>query len=175
MKKRALLLLSCVVLVVGAVVAGPASVASKASKNILRFDTMVGVPRPYTGATNAIRGVPGGGLPWVVDSARGELKVDGEIEITVRGLVIDPNDQAAIDAGLAGTNPSPTFKAIVSCMSKDAGGTTATTVNVETGVFPANAAGDSKIDDSVNLPQPCIAPIVFVTGPTGAWFATTGF
>jgi len=28
----------------------------------------------------------------------------------------------------------------------------------------------------VSLPRPCIAPIVFVTGPTGidAWFAVTG-
>ena len=28
----------------------------------------------------------------------------------------------------------------------------------------------------MSLPKPCIAPIVFVTGPTGtdAWFAVTG-
>jgi hypothetical protein len=27
----------------------------------------------------------------------------------------------------------------------------------------------------VDLPSPCIAPIVFVTSPNGAWFAATGF
>jgi hypothetical protein len=27
---------------------------------------------------------------------------------------------------------------------------------------------------TVSLPSPCIAPIVFVTAPTGAWFAATG-
>jgi hypothetical protein len=38
------------------------------------------------------------------------------------------------------------------------------------------SAGDSTINAQVSLPQPCIAPIVFVTGPTGTdvWFAVTG-
>ena len=31
------------------------------------------------------------------------------------------------------------------------------------------------ISDTIVLPQPCIAPIVFVTSPGGAWFAATGF
>jgi len=154
--------------------AGSGSAANAKDSNVLEVKSMVGVPRPYTGATNAIRGVPGGGLPWVVAFAEGELKSDGKIEVTVRGLLIDPNDPAAIAAGRAGTNPSPNFKAIVSCLSKDAAGNP-TTVNVSTGLFPADAAGNSKIEDMVSLPQPCIAPIIFVTSPTGSWFATTGF
>ena len=40
---------------------------------VLEFDTMVGVPRPFTGAVNPIRGVPGGGLPWVISFGKGEL------------------------------------------------------------------------------------------------------
>jgi hypothetical protein len=175
MRKNALLLLSCLALLVGLIVAGPASVASsKGSKKILEFETMVGVPRPYTDPANAIRGVPGGGLPWVVDSANGELRLDGRVEVRVKGLVIDPNDPAAIAAGLAGTNPVPNFKAIVSCLSKDAAGN-AVTSNVETGLFPATATGNAQIEDTVSLPSPCIAPIVFVTSPTGSWFASTGF
>ncbi len=140
---------------------------------ILEFNTMIGVPRPYTGAANAIRGIGGGGLPWVVRAAKGELKTNGKLEIKVSGLVIDPNDPAAITAGRAGTNPSPTFKAIVSCLSKDANGA-ATTVNVSTSTFPATPTGDSVIEDTVALPQPCIAPIIFITSPTDAWFAATG-
>ena len=175
MKKRVLLLLSCAVLVGGLLAAGPASVASdQGSTKILKFQTMVGVPRPYTGSTNAIRGVPGGGLPWVVGQAMGKLKANGRVQIEVQGLVLDPNDADVIAAGLAGKNPVPSFKAIVSCMSKDAAGTTATTVNVETALFPASMTGDSEIDGKVNLPKPCIAPIVFVTSPAGQWFATTG-
>jgi hypothetical protein len=174
MRKSALLLLASVVLVAGVVVLGPASAIGQGAPKILEFDTMVGVPRPYTGDTNAIRGVPGGGLPWVVDEAKGELRVDGRIEIEVEGLVLDPNDAQVIAAGLAGVNPSPNFMAIVSCLSRDAAGSTATTVNVETGLFPASTTGDSEIEDTVDLPEPCIAPIVFVTSPGGSWFAATG-
>jgi hypothetical protein len=174
MKKSALLLLASVVLVAGVVVLGPASAIGQGAPKILEFDTMVGVPDPYTLPANAIRGVQGGGLPWVVDEAKGELRVDGRIEVEVEGLVLDPNDPDVPQA-VAGTNPVPNFKAIVSCLSRNAEGTIATTVNVETGLFPANAAGDSEIEDTVNLPEPCIAPIFFVTSPNGAWFAATGF
>jgi hypothetical protein len=173
MRKNALLLLSCVVLAGALIASGPASMATGKGSKILKFDTMVGVPRPYTELSNAIRGVQGGGLPWVIDSAHGQLQADGDIEIEVEGLVIDPNDPAAITAGVAGINPVPNFRAIVSCLSKDAAGN-AVTSNVQTGTFPASMAGDSQIEDTVSLPDPCIAPIVFVTSPSGAWFAATG-
>jgi len=173
MRKSALLLLSCAVLAVGLLVAGPASVA-KGPDKVLKFHTMAPVPRPYTDPTNAIRGVPGGGLPWVIGSANGQLGRDGDIQVEVEGLVIDPNDQAAIDAGVAGTNPVPNFKAIVSCLSKDSQGNAFTT-SAETGLFPATADGNAEIEDTVSLPDLCIAPIVFVTSPGGQWFAATGF
>jgi hypothetical protein len=174
MRKHASLLLATTLLV-GLVVAGQALPATgQGGSKILKFDTMVGVPDPYTGATNAIRDVPGGGLPWVVAEASGDLRVGGRIRIEVQGLVLDPNDPD-VPVALRGTNPVPNFRAIVSCLSKNAAGTVATTVNVQTGLFPASTAGDSEIEDTVNLPQPCIAPIVFVTSPGGQWFAATGF
>jgi hypothetical protein len=160
--------------------AGSASSAIAKEPKILEFDTMVGVPRPYTGTTNAIRGVPGGGLPWVISSGFGELKANGDVEVTVQGLVIDPNDPAAIAAGVAGRNPANAFKVIVSCLSKDAGGN-ATTINLSSQTFPATTGlaseggGNSKIEAHLDLPQPCIAPIIFVTSGGGNWFAATGF
>jgi len=163
-----------IVAVAGVVVGGQVTLATGSeTAKILDFDTMVGVPRPYTGATNAIRDVPGGGLPWVVDSAHGKVRADGRVEVSVRGLVFDPNDPGTIAAGVAGRNTIPNFRAIVSCLSKDAGGG-ATTVNVSTGLFPADESGRSTIVDTVDLPSPCIAPIVFVTSPTGSWFAASG-
>ena len=176
MRKSAIMLFAAILLLGAAVVGGRVSQASgEESAKILAFKTMVGVPDPYTGATNAIRGVPGGGLPWVVDSAKGKLRADGRIKVSVMGLVLDPNDPD-VPPAIAGTNPVPTFKAIVSCMSKDAAGTTATTVNVSTGEFPADTAGNSMISDTVDMPRPCIAPIVFVSpGTSNAWFASTGF
>ena len=73
---------------------------------------------------------------------------------------------------LQGTNPLPDFQAIVSCQSISANGS-ATIANVTTADFTASPAGDSTIRSRVSLPRPCIAPIVFVTGP-GIWLAATG-
>jgi hypothetical protein len=173
--KRAILFMTVVtILAASLAVGGWASDAAAKESNILEFSTMIGVPRPYTGAANAIRGINGGGLPWVVNFASGELKANGKLEVTVHGLVLDPNDAVVNSVpGRAGTNPIASFKAIVSCMSKDANGN-AVTANVSTGLFPADAAGNSVIESTVALPQPCIAPIVFVTNPGGAWFAVTG-
>ncbi|HKC57811.1 MAG TPA: hypothetical protein VKC35_16880 [Vicinamibacterales bacterium] len=142
-----------------------------ADDKILSFDTMTGVVRPFTGATNAIRGVPGGGIPWALTEAKGELRTDGRIRVRVRGLVL-------AEGARAGTNPVAAFKAIVSCLTPATDGTgalVASTVNRSTNTFPASPEGDSEIEDVVSLPTPCIAPIVFVTSPTGAWFSATGF
>lgn len=167
--KKLLLVTMSVITFFSAFFAGSVLIASADESKVLQFNTMVGVPRPYTGATNAIRGVPGGGLPWVIDFAKGKLSPDGDIDVMVKGLVIDPNEPSAV----AGTNPSPVFKAIVSCLSKDAGGS-AVTVNVSTQAFPADTAGNAHIQDTIVLPEPCIAPIIFVTSNGGSWFAATG-
>ena len=72
------------------------------------------------------------------------------------------------------SNPIPDFKAIVSCQTIGAAGS-ATITNVSTGQFPASATGNADINARVTLPQPCIAPIVFVFGaPNVGWFAATG-
>lgn len=173
MKKLLFVYLAAVLILSGTFFSTQASPAAASSPKILDFDTMVGVPRPYTGPTNAIRDIPGGGLPWVVGSAKGKLETDGSVEIKVTGLVIDPNDPAAITAGVAGINPAPAFEAIVSCLSKDASGAPIT-VNRVTPTFPASPDGNSMISATVDLPHPCIAPIVFVASPGGAWFAATG-
>ena len=145
---------------------GAAQTVSAKESKVLEFGTMVGVPAPYTrGNGNAIRGIDGGGVPWVIGSAEGELKASGKLEIKVSGLVL----------ASTGANPIANFKAVVSCLSKDATTGAATTMNVSTGLFPADAAGNSEIEAMVVLPSLCIAPIIFVTSPTGAWFAATGF
>ena len=146
-----------------------ASIAKADDSKILQFNTMATVTRPYTGPTNAIRGVPGGGVPWVIEFANGKLSPNGNVDVLVRGLVVDPNEPVAV----AGTNPSPVFKVIVSCLSKDTSGGAAT-VNVSTQNFSADTAGNAHIKDTVSLPQPCIAPIIFVTSGGGNWFASTG-
>jgi hypothetical protein len=50
------------------------------------------VTEPLTGSAHPVRGLGGGGLPWQLDSARGELRADGRLEVTVRGLVLARRD-----------------------------------------------------------------------------------
>jgi hypothetical protein len=141
---------------------------------------LTGAPRPYagSGAANAIRGVPAGGLPWVLGSGKAKLFAGGRLVVEVEGLVFDPADAAVIARGLAGQNTVASFKAIVSCQSVVDGA--AAVVNVESPLAPATVGpasaggGDASISATLALPSPCIAPIVFVTSPTGAWFAATG-
>ncbi|HEX5468885.1 MAG TPA: hypothetical protein VFW80_07540 [Gaiellaceae bacterium] len=146
-----------------AVIGVSAAISSGDGRSVLKFDTMTPVVSPYTGSTNPIRGVNGGGIPWVIDSAHGKLNADGRLRVEVDGLVL----------ATTGVNPSPTFEAIVSCMSVDTAGQPST-VNVSTNPLPATPTGDAKIDATVSLPSPCIAPIVFVASGGGSWFAATG-
>ena len=164
----------CVAALVSAVaVQGVAASAGPGPATVLKFSRMTPVTGPYVGPANPVRGVAGGGLPWILTAGSGSLKQDGHLMVRVRGLVLA--NQAPVPPALQGTNPFPTFRALVSCQSIGAGNT-ATITNVSTGDFTANGAGDSTINAQVSLPQPCIAPLVFVTGPTGTdvWFAVTG-
>ncbi|MPZ60429.1 MAG: hypothetical protein GEU93_03845 [Propionibacteriales bacterium] len=136
----------------------------------MKFDVMAPVVEPFTGAANAIRGVPGGGLPWEIDAARGELTSDGRVEVEVEGLVLAR--RAPVPEERQGTNPVPSFRVLVSCVSSSSG--EPATVNVSTETAPATTTGDATIEGIVDLPSPCFAPIVFVTSPDGAWFAVTG-
>lgn len=145
--------------------------AALAGDKVLEFESMAGVIRPFTGSANAVRDVNGGGLPWVIRVGKGEVKADGRIELKVRGLVLA--DDPAVPPARRLVNPIPNFRAVVSCLTVDAAGLAAT-VNVTTGDFPATTGGDSEIEAALELPSPCLAPIVFVTSPGGAWFAVTG-
>ncbi len=140
--------------------AGSGTVLAHESHRLLEFDSMTGVNGAAVGTVNH-RGIIGGGLPWSIKSGRGSVDGNGEVEVTVKGLVIPVPP-------FNGTNPVPLFGAIVSCITS--GGAI---VNVSTKLFPANSAGDSTIEDTVTLPHPCKHVLLFVVspGPGAAWFA----
>jgi hypothetical protein len=166
MKKYGVIALAAMLVLSAALLAGGRATAKE--PKILEFDSLVGVPQALTGTQNPIRGINGGGLPWMIGPSYGELKANGKLEITVNDLVFaaGPN---------VGKNTVASFRAIVSCLRSDG-----TVENVMTAPFPATVAtatdpgGDAYIEAKLVLPQPCIAPLVFVTSPGGAWFATTG-
>jgi hypothetical protein len=138
--------------------AGTLGVAAHERGTLVEFDSMTPVSGAAVGTVND-RGIKGGGLPWVIKSARGEVDRHGNVEVRVRGLVIPV-------APFNGTNPVGTFGVIVSCLSHGKVANTAVA-----GLSTATAAGDATIETRVALPRPCQDSIVFVTSPTGAWFA----
>jgi hypothetical protein len=165
-RKRSMSVAIALALLVGLLV--QSSLASAGTANILKADTMVGVPQAFTGTQAPIRGINGGGIPWTLSSGKVVLTADGHLTVKVEGLVL-------ASGGSAGTNPIDHFLAIVSCLRSD------TTIdNVTTDPFPAttgpaaSGGGNAKFEGDVSLPAPCIAPIVFVTSPGSAWFASTG-
>jgi hypothetical protein len=170
MKKLFLVTLSALLLL-STFFAGSVSTATAKGPKILKFDAMAGVPSGLTGAQSQVplRGINGGGIAWTIASASGELRASGHLEITVEGLVLAAGANA-------GSNPSATFRGLVSCVKSDG-----SFQNILTDPFPATTGpasaggGNATIVADVTLPQPCIAPIIFVTSATGSWFAATGF
>jgi hypothetical protein len=161
------------ILVIGLIMAAlffgrQSAATAQAGARVLAFDTMVGNSPAFTGATNPIRGINGGGLPWMLNSATGQLLSNGRLDIEVRGLVLAAGANA-------GSNPVAAFGAIVSCLGADG-----SVQNIATETFPATTGpareggGNARIRAQVALPETCIAPIIFVTSPAGSWFAATG-
>jgi hypothetical protein len=134
------------------------------ARTILKFDTMTPVVAPFTGDVNAIRGTGGGGVPWALKAAEGELRTDGKLEVTVKGLVIVRT----------GSNPVPAFVAAVNCLTI---GSPKNGVTLLTPAVPVGTNGNADFEAKLTLPKPCVAPIVFVGAVIQGsfrWFATTG-
>jgi hypothetical protein len=161
---KRLVMLLALVGVVGLGVAFAATAGGNSAK-VLKFERMAPVVAPFTGATNPIRGINGGGVPWSIESGTGFLRADGRLHIEVEGLIIPAR----------GNNPISAFRGVVNCLTPES---PTNGVDFVTDPFPATTTGDSTIDATVDLPRTCVAPIVFVTNgtgsPPGAWFATTG-
>jgi len=146
------------------------SATAAQGNSFLEVNKMVGVSGPFTGSTNPIRGVSGAGLNWRVTSANVELSRQGQLEVEVRGLVLDDARAGALNH----TNPLPNFRASVNCQVIDSAGQPGV-VNVSTTDFPATTTGNARIEQKLILPAHCFAPIVFVTTSTGSWLSVTGF
>jgi len=141
---------------------------------ILTFQTMYGVDGPFVGETNPIRDVVGDELPWeIVGFARGSLDTAGHLKILVRGLVFA--DDPSVPPELVGTNDEAEFRGLVSCLTETEEDTVETQ-NVISEGFPADKQGNSFINATIELPNPCVAPVVMIlAGSEDKWFAVNGF
>ena len=153
----------------------PLAVDDGDSRALFEFHRLTPVVAPFTGNTNPIRGLGGGGIPWRIRSGHAELNASGRLEVHVRGLVLNAGPNA-------GTNPIAKFAAILSCQSVNTSenAPAPAILNLVAGVASATAAGDADIEGTVSLPSPCIAPIVFVAIPatstaSARWLAASGF
>ena len=132
---------------------------------------MYAVDGPFVGEENPIRNIPGDGLPWAIRSAEGTLLSDGTLTIAVRGLVFTKDPE--VPPALRGINDEDHFRGIVSCLTEE--GDDVGISNVATAGFPATRGGDAFISQRVKLPNPCVAPIIFVAaGDEDDWLAVTG-
>ncbi len=135
---------------------GSATVLAHDDHAIVQFSSMTPVTGAAVGAVNE-RGLVGGGKAWVIESGTGSVSRDGDVMVSVTGLVIPD---------LGNVNPLTKLKAIVSCITQHH-----VIVNISTGLFDATSTGDVTIDDTVALPRHCGHAVVFVTSAGGAWFA----
>jgi len=166
--KKPLLMLSCLL-----ALASPVHAKKEKLRVVLDFHTMYAVDEAFLGPTNAIRGIAGDELPWeIVKGVRARLSTNGRLRIHVRGLVFTQDD--IVPPELRGTNDETQFRGAVSCLTEDNG--QVITTNIFTEGFPATPKGNSDIKTQIQLPEECIAPIVFIlAGSEDKWFAVTGF
>jgi len=173
MKKMMIVLVACLsTLAISSAVTARTS-RTAAARSVLTFQTMYGVDGAFVGDANPVRGLNGDELPWEIgNSTNGRLDSNGRLKIQVHGLVFA--DDPSVPPELRGRNDERFFRAVVSCLTVDSNGSVVTR-NVSTDGFAATETGNCDIDAMIDLPSPCVAPVVFViAGSENKWFAVTG-
>ena len=144
-----------------AVVALPGMASADPGGSKVLDDQLTGLPSDMTGQT--LFGVTAGGIAWRLDSGSARLFADGRLQVSVHGLVLAAG-------GAEGTNPIPNAQAIVTCAGVPA---------ASSSVVPYSADGDAQINETVSLPDHCLAPAVFFAGVpapgVARWFAVSGW
>jgi len=111
-----------------------------------------------------IRGIDATEGPRTLREVEGKLKVNGELDLQIKGLV-DAAD---------GRNAEATFTAVVSCIATTDTGQDVV-VNLESDPATASSRGNAHIRSRLALPQLCMAPVLFVTNDAGEWLAVSGY
>jgi hypothetical protein len=109
---------------------------------------------------------PSCGKVWKLASGEAELEKDGELEVEVKGLVLN-------DASTGNANGTPDgvdgVAAAVVCGGK---------VAAQTDVVPLSKEGKAKVKAKVSVPSDCANPVIVLReryeGKIGGWLAATG-
>ena len=107
-------------------------------------------------AVNVVRGVNPGGIPWVIERLSAEVKQDGRISVSGRGLLLAGGDGV-------GTNGGQSVRARLFCGN----------LTHDTGLVALEADGDFRIHDVLSPlpPVPCDNPALLIVNAGSAWFA----
>ena len=127
---------------------------------------------------SSVGGVGSGGAPWVVKSGEASISSSGRVRVEVQGLVIATGGPA----NLVGTT-GPVTMVGASLICGGSGGTAVPETGGVVSPSPLSAAGNAEIEQAVNLPANCFAPVVLVRiftsaapvgSQLGAFIAATG-
>jgi hypothetical protein len=149
-------------LILALAIAGLAGCADMEKKGAQFKGKLTACPATKT----SIGDVPSCGKVWKLASGEGELESDGDLEVEVRGLVLN-------DASTGDANGTPDgvdgVAAAVLCADK---------VVAQTSVVPLSKAGYAKVDAKVSVPSDCANPVIVLReryeGKIGGWLAATG-
>ena len=146
-------------------------ITATAEEPLVRFEGGIGAtPAAIAGGVlviNVTRGVTPGGRPWVIESLRAEVKIDGRVSVDGRGLLLGGSD------GI-GTNANQSVRARLFC------GPAATATVHQSGLVPLEPNGDFRIDDvlapvapttAATPAAPCTSPVLLIVSGGGNWFA----
>ena len=146
-------------------------VAAAAEEPLVSFDGGIGATPAAIAAgvlvVNTTRGVQPGGRPWVIESLRAEVKIDGRVSVEGRGLLLGGGDAI-------GTPANQSVRARLFC------GPAATATVHQSGLVPVEPNGDFRIDDvlapvapttAATPPAPCTTPVLLIVSGGGSWFA----
>jgi hypothetical protein len=164
-----------------------------APRVILTFGSMVPVSEALTGTANPVRGLSGDTAVWnIAKSAKGSLTSSGHLVITIRGLASDSGPDQTTEGSSDPNSPQSDLHGMVTCLGvagTSARAGTGTPIGVGSGSeagstiegvmtegFALSRSGSVDIVADLTLPDPCVAPAVFlVSGTSNGWIAVNGF
>ena len=134
--------------------------AASAVEPLVRFEGGIGVqPLRAGGLANDVNGTAPGGRPWVIASLNADVRIDGQITVDGRGLLL-------AGGGTVGTGGGQSVRARLYC------GGVAHDTDPDNPV-PLATNGDFRITGflSPTPPSPCNNPVLLIRSAGGNWFA----
>lgn len=157
---RTLMVAALVVTVVRPAVADEILAKFKGGIGVNPVSNVVGTEATGDATRNVVRGIAPGGQPWVIESLKADVTVDGRIRVDGRGLLLSGGN------GI-GTTGGQQVKALLFC-----GPVPGFTVH-SSGLVALEPDGDFRIDDVLDStpPSPCENPVLLIVNAGDRWFA----